>query len=74
MLDADSVLAQTTRSSDAGRGEREVAKAFLLELLVAGPMLANEVISIAANHRIAERTLDRAKQELGVESHRLAGV
>ena len=67
-LDADAVLSQTAQSSDAGRGDRDVAKAFLLELLAAGPMLANDVAQAAEVNRISERTLNRAKQELGIES------
>jgi hypothetical protein len=49
---------------------REEAKAWLRALLESGPVPATKVFQIAKADRIAERTLKRAKKELGVGSRR----
>lgn len=46
----------------------DTAKAFLRELLANGPMPASEAEEAAKANGIKERTLDRARQELGVKS------
>ena len=62
-LDADEVLAAPRRSEAFTS-----AKAFLKDLLAKGPCDASVVSDTAAAAGISERTLDRVKKELRVES------
>ena len=68
LIDADEVL---TRSD---RRDREQAKTFLRDLLNAGPVSSRQVTADAKANGIAERTLWRAKAELGVETERAKTV
>ncbi len=62
-------LARTDRpESDPRPGEQ--ADQFLTEALAEGRVLASEIKAMAADEDISKNTLDRAKQRLGVESHR----
>ena len=55
--------------SGGGGGEKmKVAKAFLLGTLAEGPVKASEVLADAERAGISEKTLNRAKKALGVES------
>lgn len=57
------------RSGGGKSGERESqAEAFLLDLLKNGPVPSKEVEAASRDQKIVKRTLDRAKDELGVES------
>jgi len=62
-------LARTDRpESDPRPGEQ--ADQFLTDALAEGRVLASEIKAMAADEDISKNTLDRAKQRLGVESHR----
>jgi putative DNA primase/helicase len=63
-----------TDESGESRNEREDAKAFLNELLNDGPVPANRVKREAKQAMIAEKTLQRAKADLGVRSKREGGI
>jgi hypothetical protein len=52
------------------RDEVEEARAFLAAALAAGPLPAREVLAAAEQAGVAERTLRRAKRELGVEARK----
>jgi hypothetical protein len=64
-LDVDEVISAPKR-----RTPRADAKEFLKNYLAAGPHDASAVYAAAAAKGISERTLDRAKSELAVESRR----
>jgi len=64
-LDADEALSTPKRR--ASRGD---AKSFLEAFLAKGPQEAPAVYAAAAERGISERTLDRAKRDLGVESRK----
>jgi putative DNA primase/helicase len=53
-----------------GHTARREAKEFLLQRLEAGPVKADDVIDEAKQEGIAERTLKRAKKELGIKSRK----
>jgi putative DNA primase/helicase len=69
-VDADALL------SPAGddRGERQDAKAFLEELMVEGDVRATEALKAAKAHGVSERTLARARRDLGVGARRVGGA
>jgi len=72
-MTADDGLAQEALASQPGRKPDviEEAKAFLLEALANGPRLAKDVKrEWTEAHCGSVRTLDRAKQELGIECFR----
>lgn len=64
-LDVDQVI-----STPAKRPPREEAQGFLRDLLANGPIDASQVRAAAIGEGISERTLDRAKAALGVESRK----
>jgi len=64
-VDADSIL---SGSAPEELGARRDAVEFLKETLAAGERLATETIKAAREIGISERTLNRAKAELGVKS------
>ena len=66
----DGVMAE----SPADRGERADAEAFLVDVLAGGPVPAKDVLRSAKANAIAERTLKRAKSQLGVRSKRSGGL
>lgn len=45
---------------------RERAKSFLMDLLMAGPLPREEVVSQGRRRRLSERTIERAAAELGI--------
>jgi hypothetical protein len=66
-IDPDSILAVP---SPEERGEREDAEEFLRVMLAGGPRPAKEVKRAAQAEGIAERTLQRARDALGVKVER----
>ena len=68
---ARDLLAVADESPD-DTGERSDACRFLADLLADGPVNSKQVMSDARQAGVAERTLHRAKKELGVESLREA--
>jgi hypothetical protein len=70
-VDADTALAGPEPVQE--RGEREEAKEFLMELLADGPVPSEEVKRQARMAGIAERTLIRARYDMGVKAVRIGG-
>ena len=68
--EGDSVLSADGLLNSPGETKRDAAAEFLEGLLADGPMPASEVKEEAEAEGISERTLKRAKQELGVEAVR----
>lgn len=66
-VDANEALAPPQKKGASSRAD---AKAFLSAFLAGGPQDASAVYTAAAAQGISERTLDRAKAELGVESRK----
>ena len=54
----------------SGHTRRE-AREFLLNRLEAGPVKSDDILKEAKQEGIAERTLKRAKKELGIRSHKM---
>lgn len=71
-VDADAALAGPELPQE--RGAREEAKEFLVELLASGPVPSEDVKRQARAADIAERTLSRAKAELGVKAVHVGGL
>jgi hypothetical protein len=67
---ADQVLSQAFDHEE--KGARDEAKAFLADLLADGPMPSKEVLKNARDAGVAERTLRRAAQDLGVQKSKTA--
>src|SRR5262245_12202082 len=57
----------------AAHTAKREAREFLLERLEAGPVNYDDLIDEAKQEGIAEKTLRRAKKELGIKSRRLGG-
>ena len=64
-LSANNITAGRILSADDGGTQMQEAKEFLREILVE-PTLATECYTEANNRGISQRTLNRAKKELGV--------
>ena len=64
--DADDLLASVADTEY--RGQRSEAKSFLAAMLEDGPLPAGRIKEQAAEAGIAERTLERAKRDLGVRA------
>src|SRR5262249_51209060 len=64
-VDVDEII-----SAPKKRTPRADAKGFLKDFLAEGPRNASAVLEAAVAAGISERTLDRAKAELGVESRK----
>lgn len=62
---ADDVLASPTGEE---RSEREEARSFLVETLQSGPIRTKEIKAAAREADIAWRTIERAKQDLGLKA------
>jgi hypothetical protein len=67
-VSADELLARQRRKPGVALAE---ATAFLDAMLLAGPVLASEVLAKARKADISERTLERAKLERRIESRRV---
>jgi hypothetical protein len=61
----------SSHRDDDGHGARGDAVDVLLAMLAEGPMNARDLLREAANEGISDRTLQRAKARLGVESKRV---
>lgn len=68
-LPADELVHIVRRPSN----RRDEAKAFLINLLAAGPVPSTDVIELADDEGISEKTLRRAATDLGVRTHRVGG-
>lgn len=66
---AEGLLADS--GGEEGREQRHGAKEFLRAELEDGPVRATEIYSKARKHGISERTLNRAKIDLGVRSYQV---
>jgi len=64
------ITANEAMTAAGGHTARREAKEFLLQRLEAGPVKADDVIDEAKQEGIAERTLKRAKKELGIKSRK----
>jgi putative DNA primase/helicase len=62
------ITADEAMSATKSPAARDEAKKFLADMLADGPVLANDVKDAASGNGISERTLKRAKQELGVQA------
>jgi putative DNA primase/helicase len=67
---ADRLLAQDEGATRSEQQERDGAKAFLRDLLSHGPVASKQVMADAKANGIAQRTLWRAKVELGIVAER----
>jgi putative DNA primase/helicase len=67
---AEDLLAGDDPGTRTERKERESAKQFLRDTLAGGPMASTDVYKDARANGIAQRTLWRAKAELGVVAER----
>jgi hypothetical protein len=67
---AEALLAADEPGSRTDRRERDDAKVFLRDLLAAGMMTSKEVMADAKANGIAQRTLWRAKTDLGIVTER----
>lgn len=65
-ISAETLMA--ARESEGEKTEREQAREFLQEILSAGPVDTSEVLRLAREAGISERTLTRARSDLGVQS------
>ena len=65
---ADELLSAHANNED--KGARSDAKDFLCELLANDKMYANDIIDLAKSEGISEKTLRRAKDDLGIEIYR----
>jgi hypothetical protein len=65
-------LVATVKSATKG-SPREQACDFLLDFLSKGPRTSREVWTASQEHRLAKRTLDRAKEDLDIRSVWVAG-
>ena len=64
-VDVTAMEAMTAAANSGSPATRDTAKKFLFELLVNGPVLKTEIDDAAEANGIKERTLRRAKKELG---------
>jgi hypothetical protein len=67
---ADDLLAGDEQGSRADRKERDDARLFLTQALKDGPAASKELHKDAKANGIAQRTLWRAKSELGIKAER----
>jgi hypothetical protein len=64
------ITANEAMAAAGGHTARREAKEFLLERLEGGPVKADDIIEEAKQEGIAEKTLRRAKKELGIKSRK----
>jgi hypothetical protein len=67
------ITANEAMQAGDGRTAKREAKEFLLERLEAGPVNSDDLLEEAKQEGIAEKTLRRAKKELGIKSHKQQG-
>ena len=77
-MTADQLLAasdsQQQPDDDGAKGARDEAKDFLRQLLADGDRWSVDIFTEAKDQRIAEKTLKRAKADIGVTSYQRPGV
>jgi len=71
---ADKALGSVGAFQDSEGSKRKQAAEWLKRQLEAGPQLAREVYAAAEGAGIAKKTLNRAKDDVGVQSDKLAGA
>ena len=64
------ITANEAMAAAGGHTAKREAREFLLDRLEAGPVKANDIVDEAKQDGIAERTLKRAKKELGIKSRK----
>jgi putative DNA primase/helicase len=67
------ITANEAMQAAEGRTAKREAREFLLDRLEAGPVNSDDIIEEAKQEGIAEKTLRRAKKELGIKSRRRGG-
>jgi hypothetical protein len=67
------ITANEAMEASTGQTAKREAREFLLERLAAGAMKQEDVIEEAKQEDIAEKTLRRAKKELGIKSRKERG-
>jgi hypothetical protein len=67
------ITANEAMAAAGGRTAKREAREFLLERLGAGPAKQNDILDEAKQEGIAEKTLRRAKKDLGVKSSKERG-
>jgi putative DNA primase/helicase len=67
------ITANEAMQAAGGHTAKREAREFLLERLEAGPRKSDDIIEEAKQESIAEKTLRRAKKELGVKARREGG-
>ena len=68
------ITANEAMQAAEGRTAKREAKEFLLERLEAGPANSDDIIEEAKQEGIAEKTLRRAKKDLGIKSRKEHGI
>jgi putative DNA primase/helicase len=68
------ITANEAMQAAEGRTAKREAREFLLERLEAGPVNYDDLIEEAKQEGIAEKTLRRAKKELGIKSRKARGA
>ncbi len=72
-ITADDLLAQESEPAPRAK-ELERAKSFLRDLLARGPVAATDVLERGKQAGLSQRTLKRAKDDLGVDSKKSGDV
>ena len=72
-VDVSATEALSAVNENKSPGAKDTAKQWLHTILAVGPMSATEVEEAAKAEMISERTLRRAKQDLGVHAFKQAG-
>jgi putative DNA primase/helicase len=67
------ITANEAMQAAGGHTAKREAREWLLGRLEAGPAKADDIIDEAKQEGIAKRTLDRAKKDLGIKSHKTPG-
>jgi putative DNA primase/helicase len=67
------ITANEAMQAAGGHTAKREAREFLIERLAAGRVKGDNIVTEAAEEGIAERTLRRAKKELGVKSYKEKG-
>jgi putative DNA primase/helicase len=68
------ITANEAMQAATGQTAKREAREFLLDRLEAGPMNSDDIIAEAKQEGIAEKTLRRAKKDLGIKSRRRGGT
>ena len=68
------ITANEAMQAATGQTAKREAREFLLDRLEAGPVNSDDIIAEAKQEGIAEKTLRRAKKDLGIKSRRRGGT